>query len=212
MYAPIGTPSLALTISQAISGLTRARSKRPTHLLTAPWVWDMITTLVDDNVRPLVEPKGPHPVMDGAEIPPGVIGHLAGLPILGDLNVPDTFGGTSAPNDRPYLGTVNGVQFAWTGGTDATALYTPVVPIVAPDLFVFMGEPKMRLLREVLSGTLQYRFQLYCYVAIIVNRYQAVASGTLPNSGGWTAGACSSYAVVTAEVSNSLLSRTGMDF
>lgn len=208
MYAVSGTPALGLTIAQAVSGLARARGKRPTHLLTHPWVWDMITTQVDDNLRPLVEPKGPHPVPYGAAIPPGVVGHLGGLPVLGDLNVPTTMGGTAAP----YLGTVTGVQFAGQPGTGTGASYTPVIPVCADDLYVFLGPPKLELFSEVLSGTLQYRFRLRRYAAVMVNRYQAVTSGTLPSSGGWAIGANSSYAVVTSQVSSSLLSITGQGF
>jgi hypothetical protein len=157
---------------------------------------------------PYVRPKGPHPVPPGATVPPGVIGHLAGLPVLGDLNVPDTFGGSYSPPARPFLEAVNGVQFAGQPGSGASALYTPLIPLVADDIYVFLGTPHIRLLREVLAGTAQWRFQLYRYAAVIVNRYQAITTGTLPNSGG----ACTSYAIVTQEGSNSLLSRTGQGF
>jgi HK97 family phage major capsid protein len=205
--------ALGVTIAQAVSGVTRARGRRPTHLLTAPWVWDFITSSTDGESRPLVQPKGPHPVPDGAQIPPGVVGYSHSLPILGDLNVPTTFGGTvSGPPQTPYLGTLNGAQYAGQPGTGASALYTPVVPVVAGDLFVFTGQPHMRLLAEVLAGSLAYRFQLHQYIAIIVNRYQALTAGTLPNSGGWAAGARSSYGVVTQQGSNSLLSITGQGF
>ena len=200
--------ALGTTVPQAISGVSRARGARPTHLLTHPWVWDLLTAQTDQQSRPYVEPKGRHPVPPGADLPPGVVGYLHGLPVLGDLNVPTTFGGSTTP----YLGTVNGAQYAGQPGTGAAALYTPVIPVVADDLFVFLGEPKMRLMTEVLAGVLEYRFQLVQYAAIIPNRYQALTSGTLPNSGGWAAGALSSYGVVTQQGSNSLLSITGQGF
>ena len=200
--------ALGTTVAQGISGVSRARGKRPTHLLTHPWVWDQLTAQTDQQSMPYVRPKGPHPVPDGAEMPPGVVGHAHGLPVLGDLNVPTTMGG-SVP---PWLSTLNGAQYAGQAGTGAAALYTPVMPIVADDLFVFVGAPKMRLLTEVLSGVAAYRFQLYQYAAIIPGRYLALTSGTLPNSGGWAAGAVSSYGVVTQQGSNSLLSITGQGF
>lgn len=204
--------ALGTTVAQGVSGVTRARAKRPTHLLTHPWVWDLLTSMTDQQARPYVLPKGPHPVPDNADLPPGVVGYAHGLPVLGDLNVPTTQGGTASPPQQPYLGTVNGVQYAGQPGTGASALYTPVMPVVADDLFVFLGEPRMRLMSEVLSGTLEYRFQLVQYIAVIPNRYQAVAAGTLPNSGGWAVGAISSYGVVTQEGGNSLLSITGQGF
>lgn len=200
--------ALGTTVPQAISGVSRARGARPTHLLTHPWVWDLLTAQTDQQSRPYVEPKGRHPVPADADLPPGVVGHLHGLPVLGDLNTPTTMGGGATP----YLGTVNGAQYAGQPGTGAAALYTPVMPIVADDLFVFLGEPKMHLMTEVASGTLEYRFQLVHYVAILLNRYQALTSGTLPNSGGWAAGAISSYGVVTQQGSGSLLSITGQGF
>lgn len=226
MYAPNGNTSagqqwyynggtgtaLGTTVAQCVSGLTRARGKRPSHLLTHTWVWDMITAQTDQEQRPYVQPKGPHPVPDGAELPPGVVGYVNAMPVLGDLNVPTTFGGTVSPPQTPYLGTLNGAQYAGQPGAGASALYTPVVPIVADDLFVFLGEPHMRLLSQVLAGSLAYRFQVHHYVAIIISRYQALTSGTLPNSGGWTAGANSAYGIVTQQGSNSLLSITGQGF
>jgi len=199
--------ALGTTIAQAVSGVTRARAKRPTHLLTHPWVWDMVSAQTDQQDRPYVEPKGPHLVPPGADVPPGVVGHIGGLPVLGDLNIPVTMG--SAYPNAPQLGAVNGVQFAGQAGTGS---YTPVIPIIASDIYVFLSQPKMLLLKEVLSGTMQYRFQLVIYAAVMVNRYQAVAAGTLANSGGWAVGASSSYGIITQQGSNSLLSITGQGY
>ena len=158
--------------------------------------------------------KGPHPVPDGAEPEPGVVGYLPGigLPVLGDLNVADSFGGGVSPPAQPYLDLVNAGVVAWNAGTGASALYTPILPVVAKDIVVFLGEPKMRVMREVLSGSLQYRFQIYRYAAAMVNRYTASGSGTLANSGGWASGACTSYGVVAQFGSNSLQNRTGQGF
>lgn len=222
VYAPNGNTSsgqqwyynggsgtaLGTTVAQCISGVTRARARRPSHLLTHPWVWDLLTAQTDQQSRPYVLPKGPHPVPAGADCPPGVVGHAHGLPVLGDLNVPTTLGGTTAP----YLNAVSGVQFAGRPGSGTGASYTPVIPIVADDVYAWLSAPKLMLLQEVLSGTAQYRFQLVQYAAIMVNRYQAPVSGTLPNSGGWTAGAISSYGIAVQEGSNSLLSISGQGF
>lgn len=212
-YASTGT-TLLTTIAQCVSGVTRARGRRPSHLLTAPWWWDFVSSMTDQQARPLVNGHGPHPIPDGAQPEPGVVGCLPGigLPVLGDLNVADSFGGGISPPAQPYLGPVNAGQVAYQPGTGASALYTPVLPIVAKDLVVFLGEPKMRLMKQVLAGSLQYRFQIYRYVAGMVNRYTAAGTGTLANSGGWAAGACTSYGVVTQFGSNSLQSRTGQGF
>ena len=84
----------------------------------------------------------------GTEPEPGVVGCLPGigLPVLGDLNVADSFGG--GVGYQPYLSTVNAGVVAYQAGTGASAVYTPIVPIVAPDIVVFPGEPKMRLVPE----------------------------------------------------------------
>lgn len=207
-----GGTALLTTIAQCVSGVTRARGRRPSHIVTAPWFWDFLSASVDQQSRPLIDGHGPHPVPPGAEPEPGVLGCMPGigLPCLGDLNVGDSFGG--GVGYQPYLAPVNAGVVAYTAGAGASALYTPIVPIVAPDIVLFTGEPRMQLYSEVLSGSLQYRFQLRTYVAGLVSRYVAAGTGTLANSGGWAAGACTSYGVVTQFGSNSLTSRTGQGF
>ena len=62
---------------------------------------------------------------------------------------------------------------------------------VFDDMLLFEGEVRTRVLQEVLSDTLQVRFQLYSYIAFIPNRYQSagqVVSYGNVNSG-TTAGA-----------------------
>ena len=207
-----GATALLTSVAQCVSGVTRARGRRPSHILTAPWFWDFLSASVDQQSRPLVDGHGPHPVPPGAEPEPGVLGCMPGigLPVLGDLNVGDSFGG--GVGQQPYLSAVNAGVVAYTAGTGGSALYTPILPIVADDIVLFTGEPKMQLFSQVLAGSLQYRFQLRTYVAGLVNRYVAAGSDTLANSGGWAAGACTSYGVVTQFGSNSLTSRTGQGF
>jgi HK97 family phage major capsid protein len=209
-----GGTALLTTIAQCVSGVTRARGRRPTHILTNPWVWDLVSSMTDQQTRPLIDGHGPHPVPPGAEPEPGVVGCLPGigLPLLGDLNVGDSFGGGVSPPAQPYLAPVNAGVVAYQAGTGASAVYTPMLPIVADDLVLFTGEPKMQLYSQVLAGSMQYRFQLRTYVAGLVNRYVAAGTGTLANSGGWAAGACTSYGVVTQFGSNSLLDRTAQGF
>jgi hypothetical protein len=199
-----GTP-MVTTTAQLISGVARARGRYPTHLLSHPWVFAMIGGTTDQSTgRPLIEPHGPHPAAADAE-ESGVLGHVNGLPFVGDFNVPVSFGGTTPP----ALAYTSGAQFTWTAGTGASALYTPVLALHAPSLYLWLGDPQIRVLEEVLNGTLQVRIQLYQYAVALPNRYQAVVSGTLANSGGWTVGACSAYGAATQQGSNSVLSLTG---
>lgn len=58
--------------------------------------------------------------------------------------------------------------------------YDPMIAFKADDVWLFEGAPRVRVLEEILSGTLQVRFQTYNYVGMIV-RYGgsiAIASGT----------------------------------
>lgn len=209
-----GGTALLTTIAQCVSGVTRARGRRPSHILTNPWVFDLVSSQTDSQQRPLIDGHGPHPVPPGAEPEPGVVGCLPGigLPVLADLNLGDSFGGGVSPPAQPYLSNVNAGVTAYTAGTGASAVYTPMIAIIPADIVLFTGEPRMQLYSQVLSGSLQYRFQLRTYVAGLVNRYVAAGSGTLANSGGWAAGACTSYGVVTQFGSNSLLNRTAQGF
>lgn len=201
--------ALMTTVAQCISGVARARGKYPTHLISNSWVFAMLTAQVDTALRPLIEPHGPHPTPAASPADNGVLGFVNGLRFVGDMNCPVTFG-ASAPNGYPpFMGFTTGAQFAPAPGTGAAALYTPIVAVHAPSLYLWAGQPRVRCLTEVLAGTMQVRFQLYMYWAALVNRYQALAAGTLANSGGWVAGANSAYGVVTQFGSNSLLSLTG---
>lgn len=205
--------SVHADLARLMSGLTRARGKHPTTWVTHPWVWDLISSTVDANSRPLVNYHGPSCKPGADESGPGedgVLGHIHGLPLVGDTNVPTTFGGTG--QFAPQVGTVTGSQFALQPGTGASALYTPLLACRPDELYLWAGEPQLRVLREVLAGTNQVRFQMWSYIAAIPNRYQALAAGTLPNSSGWSAGAASSYGTFIQQGSNSLLSITGQNF
>jgi hypothetical protein len=50
------------------------------------------------------------------------------------------------------------------------------------DLWLFEGELRTRVLPEVLSGTLQVRFQAYNYVAFLARYGQSIASAPAPGS------------------------------
>lgn len=200
--------TLHADLARLLSGITRARGKHPTHLVANPFIWDLICSTVDGNGRPLVNYHSP--AMADADGPAGdgVLGYVHGLPLVGDANVPMTFGGVMPPS----IGAVSGVQYAGVPGTGANALFTPVWAGRPADLYAWLGVPKMRLLREVLNGSAQVRFQVWRYAALIPHRYQALAAGTLPNSAGWTAGAPSAFGTLTQQTANGLLQVVAQNF
>ena len=193
--------SLMTTVAQAISGVARARGKYPTHLISHAWVYAMLTAQVDQQSRPLIEPHGPHPAPAPSPSDNGVLGFVNGLRFIGDMNCPTSFGNTGG--GAPMMSAVTGAQFGPQAGTGS---YTPVLAIHAPSLYLWTGQPRVRCLSEVVAGTLQVRFQLYMYWTAMVNRYTAITTGTLANSGGWTLGANTAYGVIMQAGSNSLLS------
>ena len=79
----------------------------------------------------------------------GVAGELYGLPVVKDANMP----------------TVMNV-FATTGGTADCA-----VVVKEDDCWLWEGTMRMRALPEILSGTLQIRFQVYAYSAFMATRF-----------------------------------------
>jgi HK97 family phage major capsid protein len=98
---------------------------------------------------------------EGAPVPEGVAGEVFGLPVVKDANMPTTMNGTAV-----------------TGGTaDAVVVLNESVPIL------FEGTMRMRALPEVLSGTLQIRFQLYNYSAFMPTRFPQAISILTGNTG-----------------------------
>lgn len=94
-------------------------------------------------------------------VPEGVAGELFGLPVVKDSNMPTTMNSTAV-----------------TGGTaDAVVVLNESVPIL------FEGTQRMRALPEVLSGTLQIRFQLYNYSAFMPTRFPQAISILTGNTG-----------------------------
>jgi hypothetical protein len=105
-----------------------------------------------------------------------------------DPNIPYTFGGTVAPT----IGTIsNGSTAAVPGSGGSTTSgpnFTPFIAARWPDLYLWEGEIHSRTLSEVLSGSLQVRFQLYAYAASMANRYQnsssqAISYGNVNSTG-----------------------------
>jgi HK97 family phage major capsid protein len=173
-------PTLYTSVGQLVSLISRVRFTPPDHLVMNPAVWYALSTASDTQGRPLVVPSQQGNSFNqiagttDSPVAQGPVGHMLGIPIILDPNVPLTFGGSGAT--QPSMGAIsngNVAPLAGSGGTSGNAnQFTPVIAAVFNDLFLWEGEIRTRTLSEVLSGTLQVRFQLYTYVADMVNRYQ----------------------------------------
>jgi hypothetical protein len=122
---------------------------------TARWFWS--NSQLDGANRPLLGGEGPMNAMGIANprAAEGAIGRMGGLPAIADANIPNTLGaGTN--EDRMIIARFD-------------------------EIYLWESTPRVRVLQEVLSGTLQVRFQLYNYVALIADRRPkaiSVISGT----------------------------------
>ena len=118
---------------------------------------------VDTQGRPLFVAYAPFNALgiDNPNIAEGVAGSLSGLPVVKDGNMPTTMNGTAV-----------------TGGTA-----DPIVVLKEDDLILWEGTPKFRALPEILSGTLQVRYQMYCYSAFMPNRFAPSISIITGNTG-----------------------------
>ncbi len=84
-----------------------------------------------------------------AQLAQGVTGSLTGLPVVKDANI-------------PILCATGSIT---SGSGDMIGL------VCEEDLLLWEGNLRMRVLPEVLSGTLQVRLQVYAYSAFMPNRY-----------------------------------------
>jgi len=200
--------TLDADLGRLVSGVTRARGRRPTCIISHPWVWEQLTGTVDGNGRPLGSYQ-PAALGNGDAPDMGILGYFRnGLPWIGSASVPTTFGGSVLPQ----LAQVTGSQFAASAGTGAAALYSPVLAARPADMYMWVSDPRIAVLREVISGTMQIRFQLRRYACLIPNRYQALSSGTLPNSSGWSTGAATAYGTLTQATTNGILQIAAQNF
>jgi len=106
---------------------------------------------VDSTYRLLYTPYSSFNALgqDNAQVAQGVAGEMIGRPVIKDANIPTT-----------------SVTGAVTGGT------ADVIGVVkVDDLILWEGTPRFRALPEILSGTLQIRYQMYCYSAFLPSRF-----------------------------------------
>lgn len=120
---------------------------------------------VDTQNRPLFVASQYSPFnaqgIDVPNMPEGYAGELAGLPVIKDANMPTNMLGTTV------------------GGGSADAICV----LKEDDLILWEGTPRFRALPEILSGTLQVRYQMYCYSAFMPNRFAPSISILTGNTG-----------------------------
>jgi hypothetical protein len=99
----------------------------------------------------------------------GPVVSILGKPWYVDNNIPLTFGGATT---NPSMSTTSAGHVSPTDGTGSGDNFTPAIAGTFDDLLLFEGDIRTRVLQEILSGTLQVRFQIYSYIAFLPNRFQ----------------------------------------
>jgi hypothetical protein len=183
-------------VGQLFSTIGRNRFQRARAVVSNEAVWNSFATSTDSNKRPLVPPgnQGPWNAAATGDFDPGApdegpVGTILGRTWYVDNNIPLTFGGATT---NPSMATVSAGHTAPTDGTGSGDNFTPVIAGVFDDLLLFEGEIRTRVLQEILSNTLQVRFQIYSYLAFLPNRYQDANSRIISYgnvNSGTTAGA-----------------------
>jgi HK97 family phage major capsid protein len=159
-------PEMYPGFAQAASQIYKNRKLPATAAVVYPSVWYWATAQLDTTNRPLIvppqvgwNPAGTQMDLASGEGPAGMLS--MGLPGYLDGNLPTTKG----------------------GGTETRTIVARFL-----DLYLWEGALQTRALQEVLSGTLQVRFQVYAYSAFMAGRRPeaiSVISGTgmIPQSG-----------------------------
>jgi len=184
------------SVTRMLKVMSKARGKRATHIVLneATW-WDLAGT-IDTTGKPIIPMSASAPEQG----PDGALGTAWSLPVIGDNQLPLSFGGSSAPTVA-----ASGAVFAATPGNGS---YGVILAVRAPDLYLFEGDIRVRVMQEVVSGTGQWRYQVLQYVAALRDRYTAgstisISAGT--DSGGINSGGTPSAGVVTNYETNSPL-------
>ncbi|HXR42996.1 MAG TPA: phage major capsid protein [Acidothermaceae bacterium] len=153
-----GSPTLALLfpiLGQALSQVAKSRKRVATHLLLQGTRWYWMASSLDSQNRPLVVPFAGGPAFNqvadaGEPVAEGPVANILGATAVIDQNI-TLVDGAGANQDRVY-------------GTRPQ------------DYYLWESSPRMRVLQEVLSGTLQVRLQLWNYVAFMPDRYPTATS------------------------------------
>jgi HK97 family phage major capsid protein len=160
-------PEMWIPWIQSVSQIATNRKMPATATFVIPAIWYWGCSQLDTTNRPLLLPEqmgpfNPMALQTGA-VSEGPAGRLTvGTPVILDGNIPTNKG----------------------GGTNETRIIT----LRTSDLYLWEGAVQTRVLTEVLSGTLQVRFQIYRYAAFMPNRLSkaiSIVSGTgmIPTAG-----------------------------
>ncbi len=139
------TPTAADFLSpiyKAISTVTGAYFQAPTHIVMHPRRAAFLAA-GQSTSNPIFQQGGL--MMSAGEQDSGLVGTIAGLPVVVDANVPTTLG----------------------SGTDEDA----ILVINAPALRVMEGQPRFKVHESVGSGTLTVRLSYYGFSAFLSGRY-----------------------------------------
>jgi HK97 family phage major capsid protein len=159
-------PELWTPLLQSASLVAKNRKLPATGVVMIPSLWYWALSQLDTTNRPLIVPTSQafNAMAEGSAAPADGPGGMLtyGLPAYLDGNIPSNLG---------------------TGTNE-----TRVVTARFDDLYLFEGSMRTRVLTEVLSGSLQVRFQVYNYVAFMANRRPESISvvsgtGTIPAAG-----------------------------
>ncbi|MER6533011.1 phage major capsid protein [Streptomyces sp900105755] len=152
-------PELYLPTMQALSQSATKRKMMPSAMFLTPARWFWMASQLDSQNRPFILPEtnapfNPLALQTGGDVE-GPVGRVLNFPLLADGNIPSNLG----------------------AGTNEDRMITARTS----DLYLWEGSMRSRVLQEVLSGTLQVRFQVYNYAAFMPDRRPetiSVISGT----------------------------------
>lgn len=141
-------PELYPKLAGGIADVHTNVFESPQAIIMSPLRWAWILASLDASQRPFVVPVGQPGfnalALQNTVAAESVVGQIMGIPVIVSASVPQTLG---------------------AGTEDA------IIVLRADEVRAWEGEsPRLRVFGEVLSGTLQVRFQLYNYYAIMCGR------------------------------------------
>lgn len=138
-------------VADAVQQVATGRFAPAQAIVMHPRRWAFLLASLDTSDRPLIVPSagGPNNAMglNGQVAAEAFVGTLQGLPVFVDPNITTT-SGASTNEDR-------------------------IIVFRPSDALLWEGTPKAEVFRETLSGALTVRFRLYCFAALIANRWPA---------------------------------------
>ena len=141
-------PGLYPKFAGAIADVNTGIFMPPDVIAMHPLRWAWILSALDSSNRPLIVPSG-QPGFNAAGLETrvaaeNIVGNMFGLPVVIDASIPTGLGAST--------------------NQDEIFVYR------SDQLYLYESPPVLRIFEEVLSNTLQVRFQLYGYYALILGR------------------------------------------